>query len=76
MGVMTIGDAADRMAKNFDGRLREMLIVVRRTRFTQILEFPGLLRTGLNVHPGLDAGQFAQRFYRQEFIFFPSSPSE
>jgi hypothetical protein len=35
VGVVAIGDAADRMAEDFDRRLGDVLVVVRRTRLAE-----------------------------------------
>ena len=37
-----------------------MLVIVRRTRFAQVFEQPGLFFSGLNVLLGTNAGQLAQ----------------
>jgi DNA invertase Pin-like site-specific DNA recombinase len=43
MCVVTVGNAADRMPQDFDRRLRHVLVVVGRTGFPEILEFPRLV---------------------------------
>lgn len=37
MGVVAIGNAADRMAEDLDRGLRDVLVIVRRTRLAKIL---------------------------------------
>jgi hypothetical protein len=48
------------MAEDLDRRLREMFVVVGRTRFAEVLEQPGIFFAGLDVCLGLDAGDFAE----------------
>src|SRR6516165_9235351 len=43
VGVVPVGDAPDRVPQDFDGRLGQVLVVVRRARLPQVLEFPGLV---------------------------------
>ena len=57
---MTIGDSANRMTEDLDRRLRDVLVVVRRTRLSKILEHPGLVFAGFDVRLGLDAGEIAE----------------
>jgi hypothetical protein len=60
MDVMAIGDATDRMTKNFDGRFRHMLIVIRCARFAEVLEFPAFIDARFNVRLGFNQSEFAQ----------------
>jgi hypothetical protein len=57
VGVVAIGDAADRMAENLDRRLGNVLVVVGRARLAQILQLPRPLFTGFDVRSRLDAGE-------------------
>ncbi len=57
MGVVTIGDSSGGMTKYFDGRFRDVLIVVRRACLAKILEYPGLFFPGLDVRLRFDAGE-------------------
>ena len=57
MGVVTIRDSAYGMTKYFDGRLGDVLVVIRRTRFAKILEYPGLFFPSLDVRLRLDASE-------------------
>src|SRR5262249_58420637 len=59
MRIVPIGDPADGMTQDLDGRLRQVLIVVCRTSLAEILELPGFLRAGLDVYPRFDAGELA-----------------
>ena len=61
VGVVAVGDPADRVAEDLDRRLRDVLVVVRRAGLPQVLQLPRLLPAGLDVRPRLDAGQAAQR---------------
>src|ERR1022692_131678 len=60
MSVVAIGDSADRVAEDFDRRRGDVSIVVRRTGLAEVLEFPSLVFTCLDVHPRLDAGEIAE----------------
>ena len=60
VGIVAVRDAADRVAQDFDRRLGQVLVVVCRTCFPKVLEFPRLLHPGFDVRPRLDAGQCAQ----------------
>ena len=40
MGIVTIGDTADGMAKNLDGGLWNVLVVVCGARLSEIIEMP------------------------------------
>src|SRR5438067_1368 len=60
MGVMAVRDPADRVAEDFDRRLREMLIVVCRARLAKILEFPRFFDAGLDIRLRSNAGESAQ----------------
>src|SRR5579885_3498292 len=59
MGVVAVGDAPDRVAQDFDGRLGQVLVVVRRARLPQVFQLPGLLHARLDVCPRPDAGEGA-----------------
>ena len=52
--VMTIRHARDGVAEDLDGRFRQVLVVVRRTGLSQILEQPRRRLTGFCVQLGLD----------------------
>ena len=53
MSVLTVRDAADRVTQNFDGRLGQVLILIRRTRLAEVpLDLVG--RHGQLVLAGLD----------------------
>lgn len=60
MSVMSVRDAAHRMAENLDRRLGDMLVVVRRASLPEILQLPGFVRARLNVRPRLDAREIAE----------------
>jgi hypothetical protein len=60
MRIMAVGDASDGMTEDFDRRLRHVRVVVRRTRFAEILEFPWFILTGLDVRLKFDAGEVAE----------------
>ena len=49
MSIMPVGDSADCMAKDFDGRLRNVFVIVGRTRLAEILHMPGDLLACLDV---------------------------
>ena len=57
VGVVAIGDTADRMTEDLDRRLGHVLVVVRRTGLAQVLELPGLLLSGLDIQLELDASE-------------------
>ena len=59
MGIVTIGDSSCGMAKDFDGRLGEMLVVIRRTSLAKIFEHPGLFFSGLDTRLRFDPGEVA-----------------
>jgi hypothetical protein len=61
VGVVAIRDAADRMAQDLHRRLGDMLVIVCRAGLPQVLQLPGLLIAGLNIHPRLSSGEPAQR---------------
>ena len=46
MGIMAVRAAAHRMTENLNGRFWNVLIVVRSTRFSKVLKFPGLICPG------------------------------
>ena len=60
MSVVTVRNAADRVTQNLDARLRQILIIVRRTRLAEVLRFPGFVQPSLDIRPRLDAGEDAQ----------------
>ena len=49
MSVMPVSDSADCMTKDFDGRLRNVFVIVGRTRLAEILQMPGDLLACLDV---------------------------
>ena len=49
VGVVTTGDFSSGMAKYFDGRIRQLIVLVRRTCLAKILEPPKLLLVCLDV---------------------------
>jgi hypothetical protein len=57
------------VAKNLDRRIRHVLVVLRRTRFSEILEFPWFIFAGLYVLLERNASDLAK--VRQ-----PASPTE
>ena len=61
MGIVTIGDTADGMAKNLDGGLWNVLVVVCGASLSQILEMPwnNFARFQILLWP--DSCQMAQR---------------
>ena len=61
MGVVAIGDPADRVAQDLHRRLGHVLVVVRRAGLAKVLQLPRLLPAGLDVQPGLDAGERTDR---------------
>ena len=60
VGIVPVGDASDRVAKNFYRRLWNVFIVICCTRFPEILQKPDLFFAGLDVCLGFDAGQIAE----------------
>jgi hypothetical protein len=60
MSVVTVRDAADRVTQNLDGRLGQVLIVVRRTRLPEVLQFPRLVYASVDLRPRLDASEDAK----------------
>src|SRR5262249_61570086 len=61
VGVVAIGDAADRMAEDLDRRLGDVLVVVHRARLAQILQLPRLFPARLDIRLWSDAGQRTER---------------
>ena len=59
MSIVTVRDASHGMAKDFDGRLGEMLVVIRRTSLAKIFEHPGLFFSGLDTRLRFDLGEVA-----------------
>src|SRR5436305_9878699 len=60
MGVATIRDTAYRVAQDLDRRLRDMLVVVRRTCLTEIFKFPRFFHSRLDIRSWLDSGKGAK----------------
>ena len=60
MSVMTVRDSTDGMAKYFDGRLRNMLIVVGRARLAEILQVPWDLLASFDVQFRTNASELAK----------------
>ena len=59
VGVMPVGDSADRVAENLDRGFWDMLVVVSRACFAQIFQHPRCNFAGLEVGLGLDTGEIA-----------------
>lgn len=57
--IVSISDATHRMTQDLDRRLRHVLVVVGCTGLSEVLEFPWLLCTGLDVELRLDSSQVA-----------------
>ena len=60
MRIVAISDSTDRVSKDFYRRLRNMFIVVSRTRLAQIFEFPRLVISGFRVRLRFDASHFTK----------------
>ena len=60
MSIVSVGDPADGVPQNLDCRLGDVLVVVSRAGFAQVLEQPGPLAAGLEIRFRLDSRQAAQ----------------
>jgi hypothetical protein len=58
--VMTVRDSADGMAKYFDGRLRNVLVIVGRARLAEILQVPWDLLASFDVQFRTNASELAE----------------
>ena len=61
MGIVTIGDTADGMARNLDGGLGNVLVVVCGAGLSEILEMPWNLLARFQILHWPDACQIAKR---------------
>ena len=61
MGIVTIGDTADGMARNLDGGLGNVLVVVCGASLPEILEMPWNYFSRLQILLWPDTRQIAQR---------------
>ena len=59
MSIVAVRDASHGMAKDFDGRLGEMLVVIRRTSLAKIFEHPRLFFPCLDARLRFDPGKVA-----------------
>ena len=60
MRIVAVSDSTDGVPKDFNRRLRNVFIVVSRTRLAQIFEFPRLVISGFRVRLRLDASHFTK----------------
>lgn len=58
--VMTVRDSANSMAKYFDGRLRNVLVIVGRACLAEILQVPWNLLARFDVQFRTNASQLAE----------------
>lgn len=61
---MTVRDSADSMAKYFDGRLRNVLVIVGRARLAEILQVPWHLLASFDVQFRANASEMTEGYKR------------
>ena len=64
MSVVMVYDSADGMAKYFDGRLRNVFVIVGRARLREILQVPRDLLASLDVQFRANASEATEGYKR------------